>query len=110
MIRGITNWGPFLLTKRKVRSQVLHDSGHHFIIRFDCSPATQRLVHKTTAVDPRMIRCGVVKLGDTLREIADVPGKVPWQRSMVTEFNDANKYRMVSWRPTPEEMEEGEDG
>lgn len=79
-MRGITNWGPFLLTRRKVRSQVLHDSGHHFIMRFDCSPATQRLVHKTTAVDPRMIRCGTVKLGEKLDEIADVKGKVKWQR------------------------------
>lgn len=83
VIRGITNWGPFLLTRRKVRSQTLHDSGHHFIMRFDCSPRTQQLVHKTTAVDPRMIRCGIVKLGSTLKEIADVPGNVSWQRAEV---------------------------
>lgn len=50
-------------------------------MRFDCSPRTQQLVQKTTAVDPRMIRCGIVRLGSTLKEIADVPGKVPWQRT-----------------------------
>lgn len=65
-----------------MRSQVLHDSGHHFIIRFDASPATQRLVHKFTATDPRMIRCGVVRMGKggTLGEIMDVEGMVVWQR------------------------------
>lgn len=80
VIRGITNWGPFLLAKPKVSAQVLHDSGHHFIMRFDCSPKTQELVRKTVAIDPRMLRCGVVKLGGTLKEIMNVPGKVTWRR------------------------------
>lgn len=80
VIRGITNWGPFLLAKPKVSAQVLHDSGHHFIMRFDCSPKTQELVRKTVAIDPRMLRCGVVKLGGTLEEIMSVPGKVTWRR------------------------------
>ena len=58
-----------------------HYSGHHFLIRFDASPGVQRLVRKTIAVDPRMIRCGVVKMGDTLKEVAGVEGKVQWQRT-----------------------------
>lgn len=91
VIRGITNWGPFLLAKPKVSTQVLHDSGHHFIMRFDCSPQTQQLVRKTVAIDPRMIRCGVVKLGGTLKEIMNVPGKVAWRRQnkmLVTELGE----------------------
>jgi hypothetical protein len=30
-----------------------------------------------------MIRCGIVKLGSTLKEIADVKGKVQWRRSQI---------------------------
>lgn len=50
-------------------------------MRFDASPAVQELVKKTVAVDPRMVRCGMVKMGGTLREIHDVKGKVDWRRS-----------------------------
>lgn len=81
VIRGITNWGPFLLTKPKVRAQILQDSGHHFIMRYDCSPEANRAVQKTVAIDPRTLRCGVVKLGSTLAEIADVPRHVPWRKN-----------------------------
>lgn len=49
------------------------------MMRFDCSPATQELVKKTVAVDPRMLRCGLVKVGGKLTEIAGVPGKVRWK-------------------------------
>ncbi len=47
-------------------------------MRFDASPATQRLVYKTVAIDPRMIRCGMVRLGETLGKIKDVRGRVEW--------------------------------
>ena len=80
VVRGITNWGPFLLTKPTKKNQMRHDSGHHFIMRFDASPAVQRLVRKTIAIDPRMIRCGVVKMGERLKDIVDVKGTVDWQR------------------------------
>ena len=49
-------------------------------MRFDASPTAQKLVHKTVAIDPRMIRCGVVKMGGKLREVVDVRGKVEWRR------------------------------
>ena len=49
-------------------------------MRFDASPAAQRLVRKTIAIDPRMIRCGLVKMGGTLSEIAPVEGKVQWKK------------------------------
>lgn len=50
-------------------------------MRFDCSPETQEVVKKTVAIDPRMIRCGVVRMGGTLREIMDVKGTVDWKRT-----------------------------
>lgn len=64
------------------------DSGHHFILRFDTSPDVQRKVRKAVAIDPRMIRCGVVKLGKkgTLGEICAVPGKVGWRKPAVAEM------------------------
>ena len=80
VVRGITNWGPFLLTKPTKKNQMRHDSGHHFIMRFDASPEVQQLVRKTIAIDPRMIRCGVVKMGERLKDIVDVKGTVDWQR------------------------------
>ncbi|KAL8945963.1 MAG: hypothetical protein Q9222_007578 [Ikaeria aurantiellina] len=68
VIRSLTNWGPFLLTKPVKKHQQKHDSGHHFILRFDASPTVQEQVRKAIAIDPRMIRCGVVKMvgGDKL--------------------------------------------
>lgn len=81
IIRGITNWGPSLLAKPKSKGLRLHDSGHHFIVRFDCSPKTQEQVRKAVAIDPRMLRCGVVKLGGSLKEIMNVPGNVQWRRT-----------------------------
>ena len=50
-------------------------------MRFDASAATQKIVQKTVAIDPRTIRCGVVKLGSSLREVCDVKGTVPWRKS-----------------------------
>lgn len=40
----------------------------------------QELVKKTVAIDPRMIRCGVVKMGGRLKDIVDAKGVVEWQR------------------------------
>lgn len=47
-------------------------------MRFDASPATQRLVYKTVAIDPRMLRTGMVKIGTRLDEIKDIKGVVEW--------------------------------
>lgn len=78
VVRGITNWGPYLLTKPVRRHALKHDSGHHFIMRFDASPETQRLVYKTVAIDPRMIRTGMVRIGEKLGEISKVGGRADW--------------------------------
>ena len=50
-------------------------------MRFDASPSVQQLVKKTIAIDPRMIRCGVVKMGGKLKDIVEVKGTVDWQRN-----------------------------
>lgn len=78
VVRGITNWGPYLLTKPVKSHAFKHDSGHHFIMRFDASPETQKLVYKTVATDPRMIRTGMVRMGKTLGEISKVGGRADW--------------------------------
>ncbi|KAL8817016.1 MAG: hypothetical protein Q9223_004067 [Gallowayella weberi] len=62
VIRSLTNWGPFLLTKPAKKHLQKPDSGHHFVLRFDASPIVQEKVRKAIAIDPRMIRCGVVKM------------------------------------------------
>ena len=86
VVRGITNWGTFLLTKPVRRNQAKHVDGQHFVMRFDCSPSTQEAVKKMLGLDPRMVKFGVVKLGDgTLKGIKDVQGQVRWG-SPVDEF------------------------
>ncbi|KAL9611101.1 MAG: hypothetical protein Q9167_004234 [Letrouitia subvulpina] len=88
VVRGLTNWGTFLLTKPTKKHQMRQDSGHHFILRFDASPDVQMKMRKAVAIDPRMIRCGVVKLGKkgTLGEICAVPGRVEWRKPAVAEM------------------------
>ncbi|KZF26753.1 hypothetical protein L228DRAFT_258136 [Xylona heveae TC161] len=79
VVRGFTNWGPFLLPKPLHVHQATHSRGHYFIMRFDSSANTQHMVRRTLKLDPRMIRFGMVKMGSKLEEIADVPGKAEWK-------------------------------
>jgi small subunit ribosomal protein S6 len=79
VVRGLSNWGSFLLTKPVRRNQAKHILGHHFVMRFDCSPSTQEAVRTMLGLDPRMIKFGIVKLGKgTLESGADVGSKVKW--------------------------------
>ncbi|KAI1773650.1 ribosomal protein S6 [Hypoxylon cercidicola] len=64
VIRGIANWGVFLLPKAISVHQMRHRTGHYFAMRFDSSVATQHAVRNMLALDPRMIRHASVKLGD----------------------------------------------
>ncbi|MCJ1476731.1 hypothetical protein MMC13_005400 [Lambiella insularis] len=81
VVRGITNWGTFLLTKPIRRHGKRHQEGHHFVMRFDCSPLTQEAVKRMLGLDPRMVRFGVVKLGDgTLDSIKNYEGRVMWNK------------------------------
>ena len=96
VVRGITNWGPFLLTKPTKKNQTRHDSGHHFILRFDASPTVQELVKKTIAIDPRMVRCGLVKMGGRLKDMVDVKGTVVWNRNSVDRSQIFNTTETVA--------------
>ena len=78
VVRGVTNWGTFLLPRPLRVHQVLHHRGHYFIMRFDSSGRTQHVVRRTIGLDPRMIRYSVVKLGFTLDAIKDVGGLAGW--------------------------------
>ncbi|PGH11276.1 ribosomal protein S6 [Polytolypa hystricis UAMH7299] len=78
VVRGMTNWGPFRLPKPTTKHQSRYTVGHHFIMRFDSSSAAQASVKRTLGLDPRMIRFGIVKLGNTLDDIKEVPGSVEW--------------------------------
>ena len=88
MIRGLTNWGTYLLTKPVRKHQARYSEGHHFLMRFDASASTQEAVRKTLGLDPRMIKFGVVKMGERLRDIKDVEGKVYWNQKE-REMNEA---------------------
>ena len=81
VVRGVTNWGTFLLPKPLRRYQTLHHTGHYFVMRFDSSAQTQHDVQKTLKLDPRLIRYGVVKMGQTLKDISDIGGKVTWSHN-----------------------------
>lgn len=77
-MRGITNWGTFMLPKPARKQGATYRDGHYFILRFDSSAKTQHAVRRTLGLDPRMIRYSVVQLGSTLEEIKDVAGKADW--------------------------------
>jgi small subunit ribosomal protein S6 len=79
VVRGITNWGTFLLPKPARKQGALYNQGHYFILRFDSDGRTQHAVRRTLGLDPRMIRYSVVKMGSKLEEIADVGGKAEWE-------------------------------
>ncbi|KAL1957501.1 hypothetical protein VTO42DRAFT_5964 [Malbranchea cinnamomea] len=78
VVRGFTNWGPFRLPRPITRHQAKYSIGHHFIMRFDSSAPVQQEIRRSLGLDPRMIRFAVVKLGSTLDEIKEVPGRVEW--------------------------------
>ncbi|KAI9827758.1 MAG: hypothetical protein M1832_004247 [Thelocarpon impressellum] len=79
VIRGLTNWGPFLLPRRVRVHQATHSTGHYFVMRFDAGAQAQDMVRRTLALDPRMIRFSVVKMGRTLEEVGKVAGRAKWR-------------------------------
>ncbi|KAL2841549.1 ribosomal protein S6 [Aspergillus pseudoustus] len=80
VVRGYTNWGVFSLPKPTTKHQARYTEGHHFIMRFDASGPVQSSVRRTLSLDPRMIRFSVVKLGDKLEEVGDIPGQAVWNK------------------------------
>lgn len=77
-MRGITNWGVFMLPKPRTKHQAKYHSGHYFIVRFDSSARIQHSVRRTLSLDPRLLRYTMVKMGSTLEEIKDVKGEAEW--------------------------------
>ena len=108
VIRGLTNWGSFLLTKPVYRNAQRYDSGHHFILRFDASPAVQQMVKKNISVDPRAIRVGIVKMGKrgSLREICEVDGRVGWRERPGQDIEGREEW----WETLKEGKGEGVGG
>jgi len=97
VIRGITNWGVFHLPNptRGKKGKTTHHAGHYFIMRFDSDARTQHGLRRTLALEPRLLRYSVVKLGQKLGDIANVPGEVEEGRGAVpkSEFDDERVRR-----------------
>ena len=85
VVRGITNWGTFLLPKPARKQGATYHNGHYFIMRFDSSAKTQHAVKRTLGLDPRMIRYSMVKVGTKFDEIKDVGAKVDWGNGTRTD-------------------------
>jgi small subunit ribosomal protein S6 len=85
VVRGLTNWGTFLLPKPARKQGALYHNGHYFIMRFDSSAKTQHAVKRTLGLDPRMIRYSMVKVGTKLDEVRDVGGKADWGNGARTD-------------------------
>lgn len=77
VIRGITNWGVSQLHNgaRGKTGKTTHHAGHWFIMRFDASSQTQHNIRRLMGLEPRLLRCTVVRMGHKLGDIADVPGQ-----------------------------------
>lgn len=78
VVRGVTNWGIFMLPKPARKQGATYREGHYFILRFDSSPKTQHAVRRTLGLDPRLIRYSIVGMGQKLEDIKDVGGKAEW--------------------------------
>ena len=66
-------------------------------MRFDCAPQTQEAVRTMLGLDPRMIKFGVVRLGDsngTLDSIKDIKGRFRW--NAVEEQREREKEDLAS--------------
>lgn len=79
VVRGVSNWGTFLLPKPAKKLQSTHHYGHHFIMRFDSSSRTQHSLRKTMSLDPRLIRYSIVKMGTKFEEIKDITGNAEFR-------------------------------
>ncbi|KAI9801212.1 MAG: hypothetical protein M1825_003486 [Sarcosagium campestre] len=81
VVRGLTNWGPFMLPRRTRVHQATYSEGHYFIMRFDASGRTQSTMRRNLGLDPRMIRFSVVKMADNLEKSATIEGKCVWRKT-----------------------------
>jgi ribosomal protein S6 len=79
VVRSLANWGVYQLPRPISRHQMTHRRGHHFVLRYDSSPAIHAQLRQTMTLEPRVIHTAHVKLGNgTLEDIARF-GKVDWR-------------------------------
>ncbi|KAL2752342.1 hypothetical protein ACRALDRAFT_1072313 [Sodiomyces alcalophilus JCM 7366] len=78
VVRGIANWGVFMLPRPVTRAQMKHKSGHYFVMRYDASGAAHQTMRSTINLDPRVIRTSHVKLGDGKLENMAKFGNISW--------------------------------
>lgn len=83
VVRGYTYWDKLLLPTRRRAHQTYHTRGQYFIMRFDSNSPTQHLIQRTLRLDPRMISFSVVRMGRTLKDIAEVKGE-SWNMELKT--------------------------
>lgn len=72
----------FALPRTARLHDVAYHNGHYFAMRFDASVAAQREVHSVVRRDPRVIRAGVVGLGDGKLETMRKFGRIRWDKGM----------------------------
>ncbi|BFZ64356.1 hypothetical protein YB2330_005499 [Saitoella coloradoensis] len=75
VIRKIRNNGEVPLVKRYHNQGEDYYFGKQTIMQFDSNPMAQREAMKTLQMDPRVIRVGLLKLGDRLHDIVEDPAK-----------------------------------
>ncbi|TDZ18959.1 37S ribosomal protein MRP17 [Colletotrichum sidae] len=80
VIRGLSNWGTFMLPRPISKAQMKHKSGHYFVMRYDASSKTHADMRSTINLDPRVIRTAHVKLGDGKLESTARFGEIKWDR------------------------------
>jgi len=86
VIRSLANWGVFALPRPITRAQMRHTKGHYFVMRFDSSSDAQMAVRNALAVDPRVIRCASVKLGDGKLATTSRFGEILWESAFKRGF------------------------
>ncbi|KAF6807665.1 37s ribosomal protein mrp17 [Colletotrichum sojae] len=78
VIRGLSNWGVFMLPRPVSKAQIKHKQGHYFLMRYDASTDTHVTMRETINLDPRVLRTAHVKLGDDKLHSAARFGAVKW--------------------------------
>ncbi len=82
VVRGLANWGTFMLPRRVRAHQATHAAAQYFVMRFDARGGAQTELRRVLRLDPRLVRFSVVRLGRSLAGsggVASVPGAPEWR-------------------------------
>ncbi|KXN71228.1 hypothetical protein CONCODRAFT_49004 [Conidiobolus coronatus NRRL 28638] len=66
VVRKVANYGPFTLPHKIKKNQMIFTHGQKLTLHFDSNPFTLADIRNQLKADPRIIRFGIVKLGDNL--------------------------------------------